>query len=207
MQIPKFGRGDDFYHIHQSQSMPLYQRLLGDAWHTLPNRVQQLHQIDMPKRFIGETTVQQGQHFLAKLIAKMFSFPQTAKKVVVSVDFSLDEFGQEHWQRRFDQHIMHSIQYQGQGKQQWLLVERFGWFRFTMALQIKEQQLHLVMRQWSFCNITLPLLFAPRIKAYEYQQDEKFHFYVEISILLIGLIVMYQGFLEPDEASAMSKDC
>lgn len=132
------------------------------------------------------------------MIARVFSFPQTAKRVPVIVDFSLDEHGHEHWQRHFGDHLMYTIQYQGQGKQQWLLVERFGYFRFAMAVVVKEQQLHLVMRQWSCFGIKLPLFLAPKIKAYEYQQDDKFHFHVEISLFLIGLLVMYTGFLTPD---------
>jgi hypothetical protein len=81
------------------------------------------------------------------------------------------------------------------------LIEQFGWFRFAIALVLQEQQLHLVIREWSCLGISLPLAWAPQSHSYEYEQDGQFHFHVEIAHAWLGLIVLYQGFLLADEAA------
>ena len=179
----------------------LYQRILGEAWPHLPPSIQQLHQIHRQKSFRGQADITRGSGWLVNLIANIFGFPHAGQQVPLRVDFQVDDAGREHWHRQFADHSMRSIQYAGQDQQQWLLIEQFGWFRFAIALVLQEQQLHLVIREWSCLGISLPLAWAPQSHSYEYEQDGQFHFHVEIAHAWLGLIVLYQGFLLADEAA------
>ena len=50
-----------------------------------------------------------------------------------------------------------------------------------MALVLDGERLRLVLRRWSVFGIPLPLALAPRINAYEFAEDGRFHFHVEIA--------------------------
>jgi hypothetical protein len=111
------------------------------------------------------------------------------------------ERGGERWQRTFGggahAHRFSSLQEQGRGRFERLLCERFGPFRFGLALIADEDCLRLVLRGWSLFGLPLPRRLAPRIAAHESAPDGCFHFHVEIAHPLTGLIVRYRGFLTP----------
>jgi len=46
-------------------------------------------------------------------------------------------------------------------------------------------------------GIPLPVVLAPRGDSYEYAENGRFHFHVEIGHLLTGPIVGYRGWLVP----------
>ncbi len=60
-----------------------------------------------------------------------------------------------------------------------------------------EDRLRLIVRRWSVFGIPLPLAFAPRGDAYEFAENGRFHFHVEIRLPLAGLVVAYRGWLVP----------
>ncbi|HQU37275.1 MAG TPA: DUF4166 domain-containing protein, partial [Anaerolineales bacterium] len=72
---------------------------------------------------------------------------------------------------------------------------KFGPATFWLALVVKDAQLHLVTRRWSVFGILMPLALSPNASTYEYEEDGKFCFYVEVSHWLTGLIVRYEGAL------------
>ncbi|MGB6445419.1 MAG: DUF4166 domain-containing protein [Xanthobacteraceae bacterium] len=51
--------------------------------------------------------------------------------------------------------------------------------------------------RWSVFGIPLPLWLCPRTQAYESAEGGRFNFLVKISHPLTGLIVSYDGWLEP----------
>jgi len=114
----------------------------------------------------------------------------------VEVAFSL-KGGRELWQRNFAGQRFASTQEEGQGRSARLLCERFGPLNFVMALVVDGERMRLMMRRWSLFGLPLPLALAPRIHAYEFAEAGRFHFHVEISHPLTGLIVRYRGWLVP----------
>jgi Domain of unknown function (DUF4166) len=64
-----------------------------------------------------------------------------------------------------------------------------------MALVVEGNRLSLVVRRWSLFGLPLPMWLAPRSHAWESSEDGRFHFHVEISHPLTGLIVKYAGWL------------
>ncbi|HVK80612.1 MAG TPA: DUF4166 domain-containing protein, partial [Verrucomicrobiae bacterium] len=177
-----------------AQDAPLYQRILGDAWPALPQPVRAMH--DKVREADGVARVERGSNPLAWFAGMMMSFPPARPETPVRVHFDTSE-REEIWTRTFGAHRFRSAQYEGNGRWERLLVERFGALAFAMALVRDGDKLRLVMRAWRAFGVPLPLWLAPRSNSYETEEGGVFRFFVEISHPLIGLIVRYQGWLKP----------
>lgn len=173
---------------------PLYRKILGAAWDQIPRAVREMH--DGVRRAVGTATVERGGNPLAQLAGAMMSFPRAGSHDV-SVTFHSDSM-RETWRRRFGRHEFSSAQYEGEGRAERLLCERFGALEFALALVIDGDRMRLVTRRWRAFGVPLPLWVAPRTDAYEAEEDGSFRFHVEISHPLAGLIVRYRGLLKPE---------
>lgn len=177
-------------------ALPLYRRLLGDAYESLPGPLQQMH--DLSSRFAakGRATVERGTGILARFVAAGFGFPPAGNDVPVEVDFQTRD-GREYWRRTFAGLSFSSTQEAGQGRFEYLLCERFGPCVFGMALVIDGGKMRLVPRRWSFLGLPLPIAWAPFGDSYEHVENGRFCFHVDIRHPLTGLIVSYRGWLVP----------
>jgi Domain of unknown function (DUF4166) len=182
--------------------LSLYESLLGKAWAQLPEPVRALHAATPPSEFHGRCSVERGRNPLAKLVVKIIGFPAAGAEQAIKVGFERRVLSNgreaELWTRTVSGKSFSSMQFAGQGRTEALLCERFGPTTYAMALVVKDAQLHLVLRGWSFMGIPLPLWAGPKAKAYESVEGvegERFQFYVEISHPMIGLIVRYRGHL------------
>jgi len=174
---------------------PLYRRLLGSAWTTLPQPIRALHDLQSTLTAQGMATVERGRGWLARVVASLFRFPQAGQEIPVAVVFTRDG-GRETWRRKFAGRGFVSTQEEGRRRFEHLLCERFGPLAFGLALAVKEQRLHLVVRGWSFLGIPLPLALAPGGEAFEAVDAGRFAFSVEIAHPWTGLIVRYRGTLD-----------
>jgi hypothetical protein len=185
------------------QSVPrplsLYEGLLGSAWTHLPEAVRALHAARHPSEFYGTCTVERGTNLLAKLVAKVIGFPKAGVDQAIHVRFQKQLLGDgreaELWVRTVAGQSFSSLQYAGRGRAQALICERFGPTSYAMAIVVKDQQLHLILRGWSVFGLPLPAWLGPRAKAFESSEQGCFRFFVEISHPFIGLIVRYRGSL------------
>ncbi len=175
---------------------PLYRRLLGDAWNLLPAPLQAMHDVDSDLTAVGVAEVERGESWLARLVALVVGFPRAGKDIPVTVSFKAAHGG-ERWRRTFGDCAFASDQEQGHGRFDRLLCERFGPIKIGMALLCEDGRMRLVVRRWSVFGIPLPLALAPRGDAYEFAEEGRFHFHVEISHPHTGLIVRYRGWLVP----------
>jgi hypothetical protein len=176
--------------------LPLYRRLLGDAYDALPAPLQAMHDLRHRMSAEGTATVTRGRSLPARLAAALVGFPRAGENVPVRVDFTL-EHDRERWTRTFAGRSFHSTQEQGSGRSEWLVCERFGPLCIAMALVLDAGRLRLIVRRCSVFAVPLPLWLAPRGNAYEHAEDGRFHFHVEISHPFTGLIVGYRGWLVP----------
>lgn len=172
----------------------LYPDLLGDAWKSLPAEIRVMHEGGAMAE--GRAGVERGRSMLSRLAARLIGFPPAWTDVPVKVRFDTGKDG-ETWTRTFGTHGFSSRQFAGRGRSERLLCEGFGPLTFAMALVAGEDRLSLVMRRWSFLGLPLPMWLCPRSSAYETVEDGRFRFHVEISHPLAGLIVRYDGWLEP----------
>jgi hypothetical protein len=175
---------------------PLYRRVLGGAWQSLPPPLAAMHDLAGDLTAEGVATVERGRGALARLVGLLFRFPRSGEAVPVKVSFRAAH-GREHWRRSFAGRSFASVQFAGRGRCERLLCESFGPVTFGLALVMDDGKLRLVLRRWSFLGLPLPLVLAPRADAYESADDGRFNFHVEISHALTGLIVRYRGWLQP----------
>lgn len=180
---------------------PLYRRLLGEAYAALPPRVQQLHGATGASRWSGHASVRRGRGLLARLAGTILGFPPASADTPVTVTFTPEQtrWGPaERWTRDFGGSRFSSLQYAGTGKDDRLLVERFGPIAVAMALVVDGDRLNLVLRRWSLFGIPMPKSLLPRGTTFETDEEGKFRFEVEVKMPLVGFIAGYRGWLEPD---------
>jgi Domain of unknown function (DUF4166)/Saccharopine dehydrogenase NADP binding domain len=175
---------------------PLYRRLLGEAWGSLPQPLRAVHDLDRTLVAEGIADVERGNGVLARMVAWTIGFPPSGRNIPVKVAFEASG-GREHWQRSFGKCTFTSTQEQGRGRFEQLLCERFGPLRLGMALLVEDGRMRLVLRRWSMFGVPLPLKLAPRSNSFEFVQDGRFRFHVEIAHPLTGAIVAYRGWLVP----------
>jgi hypothetical protein len=178
-----------------SSHAPLYQRLLGTAWESLPASLKKLHTV---RKAEGRAKVEVGRNPIAWLIAKIVGFPKAGDDIPVKVSFEKKNNG-ELWQRTFAGRSFFSFHTEGRRRSERLLSEQFGPFKFNQALVFAGGKLSFVVRNWTMFGIPLPRILAPMGTAFEREVDGRFHFHVEIKLPVIGLIVRYQGWLIPVE--------
>jgi hypothetical protein len=96
------------------QPQPLYRRLLGSAYDTLPPTLQRLHELDRHLLAEGRAKVERGKGVLARLIAAAVGFPRAGSDIAVTVDFCREE-ARERWRRSFAGRAFSSTQEEGRG--------------------------------------------------------------------------------------------
>ena len=183
-----------------SDQVPLYRRMLGEAWGLLPPPLQVMHEVQGSLIADGRAVIERGAGLLARIVAGLMRFPIAGGDDPVTVTFRVEQ-ERERWRRTFgassSASTFESTQEQGKGRFDRLLCERFGPFNFGLALVVEDARLWLVVRRWSFAGLPLPAAWAPRGQAYESVEDGRFNFHVEIGHRLTGLIVRYRGWLVP----------
>lgn len=174
------------------KSASLYARTMSNFARTAP-AVQAMHDQILPGTASGRASVLQGKSPLASLISRVFGFPPASDDIPVSVRFEKHGDG-ERWTRDFGGSTFSSALSPRPGG----VSERFGPFSFHFDLEEKGGRLRMVPAGWSMLGIPLPRFFAPSGVATEYEEDGRFRFDVPIVLPLVGPVVHYRGWLEPD---------
>ncbi len=176
---------------------PLYARLLGSAFDALPAEIRAMHARGGVHTARGRARVERGNNMFARGIAAIAGFPRGTPDTEVRVRFdALD--GGETWTRTFGEKSFASRQFEGRGRSERLLCERFGPLVFAMALVAQAGRLSLVLRRWTAFGVPMPMWMCPRSESFETVEAGRFRFHVEISHPLVGLIVRYTGWLAPE---------
>lgn len=183
--------------FRRDNELPLYPKILGDQFTTLPASIQALHQPGANSVWKGQATVKRGTTLITTLIAKLNGFPAAGTGIPVQVTLTSDSNGVELWTRRFAEHEFQSTQFSGKGRREHLMCERFGPMTFAIALEVRDQRLYLVQRGWRFMGLPMPNFLLPKGEVWEAEIDERFHFHVDISLPIFGRVVLYDGWLEP----------
>ncbi len=177
--------------VFRETAPSLYRRVMGCDFEQLPGSLQQLHTVLRDGGFRGEAQVTRGKNPLSRLIATIFGFPSVGKHDL-QVHIKVDGKG-ERWTRRFSgKNFTSHLRKSGR-----FLTENFGPLQFQFALPVTDSRLTMVMTGWKFWCLPLPLFLAPRSEASEWEESERFHFDVPITLPLVGLMVHYRGWLEP----------
>lgn len=186
--------------IEIEQPPPLYARVMGGDFAKLDPAIRALHSVLRDDGASGRGTVDCGNGWICKAIARMMRFPP-AGEYPVHVHFA-ERGGVEHWTRDFGGYRFSSrLRDGGRGR----VIEAFGPLRFHFRLPVRDGGLTMKLERWSLGPLPLPIALAPRSAAREWEEDETFHFDVPISLPLIGRIVHYRGWLRPQNGTSSSR--
>lgn len=175
---------------------PLFRKLLGDAWKSIPAAVRHGHDVSGQLVLTGSGRVVRGRSLLARAIARLFRFPDSAENVPIRVSMQASR-GVETWHRDFDGHRFCSTLRAGFGRLDGLVVERFGPVAIAMALQVDGRKLRYTPCHWSLLGVPLPKSLLPRGEMYECVDDGRFRFHVDVRMPVAGRLVTYKGTLQP----------
>lgn len=175
---------------------PLYRQLLGSAFNDLQPRLRELHGSRQARVWTGVAEVRRGRGALARMIAAILGFPTAAAQAPVTVAFAPEKDG-ERWTRNFAGKTFTSAQSRGSGRDEYLLVERFGAISVALALVLDGSRLCLIPRRWRLWGIPMPRFLLPTGSSFEAEEENRFCFDVNISAPLVGLMFAYRGTLEP----------
>ncbi len=114
----------------------LYHRLLGDAWHGLPDVLKQVHGTDTQFAASGWMDVTLGRFVGAGLVRWALRMPRTEGRVAVELHVRR-ESRQEHWDRRIGDWRFPTEQWAEDG----LLIERYGSLDFPMTVTSDSESL------------------------------------------------------------------
>jgi len=182
----------------------LHARLLGAAFDGLPRAVRDLHDGAARGIFRGVAKVERGSGLIARLAAWLFGFPAAGESIPIEVVIEASG-DREIWRRDFGGRRFQSELTLGRGRDDRLLVERFGAARVGLALVVEENRLRIIPRRMSVFGVPFPAALLPRGESYESEIDGRFWFDVEINLPLIGLVVRYKGWLSADALSSPAK--
>lgn len=166
----------------------------------LPQKLRQFHEATGPVLWSGQADVTRGRGPLSRLIGWLFKFPEQGRAVpiTVSIDRIRSPKGRpiEFWTRSFAGKSMTStLSTLGDG----LIYERFSPFTFGLRLEQGAKRVQMSLESWKIGKLPLPFALAPRCQAKEYiDNDGRYQFDVKLYGPLIGLMVHYRGWLEPE---------
>ena len=79
---------------------PLYRRVLGEAWNSLPAPLQVMHDVTSERIADGVAVIERGSGWLARLAAFILRLPRAGRDIPIIVSFQARR-GFEYWQRDF----------------------------------------------------------------------------------------------------------
>jgi hypothetical protein len=175
----------------------VFQEALGPAFDALPPELRDLHTVLDRRIWTGKARITRGKGLIAGLAALIGGFPAAGENIDVQVVQDADPNG-EVWTRffgktKFKSHLTR--------KSNWPaghIRERFGLMNFEIALEANGETLaYPVTRGWCL-GLPLPRFILPQSETVEFVDDKgRANFDVTITMPIGGVVVTYQGWLEP----------
>lgn len=173
-----------------------FEAALGTEFAHLPEAVRASHRGGPVTRLAGEAAVEGATTLPGRLVRRIFGFPPATAAVPVRVTKRLSGDGTEVWERDFGGRRFRSgLGVLGPGR----VSERFGPFSFELSVTVAGDRLALAVTGWRLGPLPLPSRLAPKSDAAEtVDADGRFRFDVPIDLPLLGRVVRYRGWLEPE---------
>ena len=174
-------------------AVKLFPSLLGVSFDTLPASVQLAHG-GRSVCLRGQSTITRGTGWLSRICAFFARLPPAQANVETQVDIEVKSDGSECWHRRFGQAHMPGML--SVGPHGWLR-ERLGAVRFDFLLAAELNGFRWHVKQVAVFGLPLPASWFSAVHAYSYSEAGSYRFLVHAQIPLAGLLVRYEGSLEP----------
>lgn len=178
---------------HSAPLDPIFPRVIGPAFATLPDAVRATHQTTGATCWQGQASVTRGKSWWSRLLATLFRFPPASNDTEVEVIKTATATG-EIWTRRFGARSFRSqLTATANG-----MTERFGPFTFRLGLTVQDGALHYPVTGGRLGPVPLPRWLLPGSDTREFAEDGRFHFDVRLlAPITSGLMVHYRGTLSP----------
>lgn len=168
----------------------VFARIMGGDYSLLAAPVREFHEVERAV-YEGTAVVRGTNHFVAKLVRRIFSFPVPLEVTPVTVSISrtaeLDKWERNFGGRRFSS----SFAQNSAGR---LLSESFGPFYFYFSLAVSGGRLHWNFERWSFAAMPLPKCLGPKITSWEGEgENGGYRFFSEAHFPLLGQLIHYDG--------------
>jgi len=171
----------------------IYQQILGEKFSSLPFSIRRLHSLQGRSTYAGCTNILRGGNPLARLCALFTGLPPAMRDARTRVEFLADP-RREIWRRDFGGHGMTSILTHRDGQ----LRERLGLVQLRFELQTGNGEIWWIVRGVRLLGLLpLPTSWFRGVRCRERESQGRYEFLVEAALPLIGLLVRYEGWLEP----------
>lgn len=172
-------------------NLPLFQRVLGDDFHTLPLAVRALHLRSGRHHYRGQVEVRRDRNPLSWLLAWATRLPPPGRGAI-KVDIDANEHS-ESWIRTVGTAAMPSRLW----LQDDLLCEQLGLARFGFRLTVEEDAIVWRVARVQALGLPLPVRWFRSVQARESADERgRYCFDVSASMPIAGLLVHYRGWLD-----------
>lgn len=169
----------------------LYRRLLGAQFDTLPDALRRFHDMPGGGHARGTMSVTRPASRLHNVLANVLGLPKAGVDVPVSLRVTVEP-GREHWVRRFNEHVLRSVQW-AKGD---CLMERIGPSTISCSLVVDGDSLRYEFGRAWFLGIPLPRRLAPYVESWVTGRDDGWYVTVRIFAPLLGEMIHYEGCLQ-----------
>ena len=143
----------------------------------------------------GQSDIIRGKALFSRICAFFARLPPAQSKVETQVHIQVNSDGSECWQRCFGQARMPSrLSFGPAGT----LRERLGALRFDFRLTTDSNGIRWHVQKVAVFGLPLPARWFSEVHAYSYDAAGSYCFLVHAQMPLAGLLVRYQGSLEPE---------
>jgi hypothetical protein len=175
----------------------LYEQLLGPGFSGLPETLRALHGVRGRETWTGRAGVVRGEGRVARLCAAVAGLPPAMRDAPASVEFIADRWS-ETWKRNFGGHGMASRLACHEG----LLRERLGPILFHFELVAANGEISWRVASVRVLGLPLPARLFRGVQCREREWQGRYEFSVEAALPWVGLVVRYEGWLEPPGSTA-----
>lgn len=176
-----------------SHPQSLYRRILGQRFDSLPEALRRFHDTPGGGRAHGTLQVERASGWLSNALASLLGLPEAGKNISTVVEVKV-EGDRERWVRDFEGRRVETVQWM-HGE---LLMESFGATTFSSVLTIDGSCLHYEFRRAWVAGIRLPRRLAPFVDGRVYAGDGGWRVAVRVNAPLLGELVHYEGWIEPE---------
>ena len=174
-------------------TLKLFPSLLGASFDALPAPVKFAHG-GQSVVLLGHSNIARGTGLLSRICAFLARLPPAQSNVETQVDIEVNSDGAERWTRRFGAARMPSQLSPGSDG---LLRERLGAVRFDFLLTTDVNGIRWQVKKAAVFGLPIPAGWFSAVHAYSYAEAGSYRFLVHAQMPLAGLLVRYEGKLEP----------
>ena len=172
---------------------PVFKQVLGADYDALPPALQSGHNVTSFKTMTGRVDITRGKNPLTNLMASIIGFAKTQTGAPISI--TMDVHGNsEIWTRTIGTTNFKSVLSPSANPNE--VFEQFGPTKFKMKFRVEDERLHYDIIGASLLGIPLPKFLRPKSITHEREENGKFIFDVDISLLILGRLIAYKGWLE-----------